>query len=98
MDEAMPKKNIGLVITAYLLSLLPFLLWIVWPVVFGNNLDATYRTTFGILIVLPVAALVLSVYGVVRLRKFIKIALIPAVPFAIFVALLCYSLSVLTLD
>lgn len=95
MNEPSPK-TITLVIIAYILSAIPFAAWIIWPLVFADDLGAAYRTTFGILLVLPILSLAYGVYGLFRKPKAVKIALVPLVLFALFVALLCYIVSIST--
>lgn len=96
LEPVKSKKTITFVTISYVLSLVPFVTWLAWPFVLGDTTGAEYRTTFGIMLGLPLIALVLSVIGLVRYKRFVKIALLPAVLFALIVAVICYTVSIST--
>jgi hypothetical protein len=95
MNEV-PTRTTAFVIIAYIVSAIPLVVWILWSLVLRNELDATYRTTFGILLLLPILSLAYGLYGLFRKPKAVKIALVPLVLFALLVALLCYIVSIST--
>ncbi|MGH7218432.1 MAG: hypothetical protein ACREGE_03280 [Candidatus Microsaccharimonas sp.] len=88
-----PVSRIVLVSVAYGFSLVPLVVWVLWPWLLGDTSGATYRTAFGFMIGLPIIALACSFFGLLLFRKSMKLALSPALILALIAVLFCYFIA-----
>ena len=88
-----PLGHPVLVGVSYGFGLLPAITWLLWPILFGSTSGEAFRTTFGLMVALPIIAFVCSFIGLLVFKKSMKLALSPAIILALLSGLFCYIIA-----